>query len=86
MNGNAGYGALAPAMVVAGGLLLAAGLHALQAAWSSCCDWYGGCDCEHCEGCKGGDCCGQCGCYDEPKRPGESKGHEGHGHDGGHSH
>ncbi|MCA1819259.1 MAG: hypothetical protein ABR562_05900 [Thermoplasmatota archaeon] len=69
---------LAPALLVGGAILIGAGLHALQSAWSSCGGCYGGCDCDHCEGCKGGECCGNCGCY------GES--HEGHGHDGGHSH
>lgn len=79
---------LAPSLLIVGGILLAAGLHALQGAWSSCCGACGdyGCDCQHCEGCREGDCCGECACYGPEGRNGESPGHEGHGHDGGHSH
>ena len=71
---------------IGGAILLASGLHSLQNAWSSCCDW-SGCDCDHCEGCSGDDCCGRCGCYGGGRERGhEGPGHEGHGHDGGHSH
>ena len=80
--GDATFGA---GLVVAGAILIGAGLHALQSACSGCCGdscgYGGGCNCDHCEGCKGGDCCGKCACYSEG-----DGGHEGHGHDGGHSH
>ena len=49
--------------------------------WGDC--YGGGCDCDHCPGCAAGQCCGGCGCYGPNV---EMKGHEGHGHDGGHQH
>jgi hypothetical protein len=64
-------------LFLAGGVLLAAGLHSLQAtydAWCGCADCMGG-------GC---DCCGDdCTCGDCESCKG---GHEGHDHDGGHVH
>ena len=50
-----------------GAILLAAGLHALQASydeWCGCADCMGegGCGCNHCEECVDGDCCGNCEC------------------------
>lgn len=53
---------LGPALIIAGALLMAAGLHALQGAWTACCG-YDRCDCEHCGACSSGDCCGKCDCY-----------------------
>jgi hypothetical protein len=83
LHGHASWTSLAPAVVVGGALLLAAGLHGLQSAWASCCAWDEGCDCDHCEGCRGGACCGRCPCYG----PGGDEGHEGHDHGApGHSH
>jgi len=80
---------LMPLAFLLGGLiLLAAGLHGLQTAWSSCgdccagCGWGDGCGCDHCSECANGSCCGHCGCE------GEDEGHEGHehGNGAGHSH
>jgi hypothetical protein len=73
-------------LVMALFILAAAGLWACS--WCSCWGW-GGCGCDHCEGCREGDCCGDCACYGrEGKRGPEGAMHshdEGHGHSG-HSH
>lgn len=61
--------ALSPTMLLAGAILLGAGLLSLQSAWTAWCGNGGGC------GCCGDDCeCGDCGdcCEDDE--------HEGHGH------
>ncbi len=61
----------APIMILAGGILLAAGLLSLQSAWCTWCS-DGGAGCSCCgDDCKCGDCGDCCG-------PGE--GHEGHSH------
>src|SRR5688572_29824391 len=64
-------------MTVAGALLLALGLHALQASydmWCADCDW-DDCACDHCGDCSGGDCCGNCACAE---KGGGHGGHDGH--------
>jgi hypothetical protein len=68
-------GALGPqammssALFVGGSILLAAGLHAMQAsmdAWCDCADCMGSaCSCNHCEDCVDGECCGKCACSDD---------------------
>jgi hypothetical protein len=60
--------------LLGGAILLAAGLHALQA---SCDSW---CGCDDCMG--GCDCCGDdCACGDCAACKGGHAGHEGHDHD-----
>jgi hypothetical protein len=58
--------ALVGPFLLGGSVLLAAGLHSLQAsydAWCDCADCAGaGCGCNHCEDCVDGDCCGECSC------------------------
>src|SRR5688572_20308749 len=59
-------------------LVMALFILTAAALWSlSCCWGWGGCDCDHCEGCSGGDCCGECRCYGGK----ESGGHHEHSHD-----
>jgi hypothetical protein len=68
------------ALLLGGLVLVAAGLHALQGAYTACCDdWCDddGCGCGHCDGCKGGECCGHCGC---PKEVSHEHGPGGHQH------
>ncbi|MEA3202547.1 MAG: hypothetical protein QOI63_213 [Thermoplasmata archaeon] len=77
---DARWFSLVAPLLIGGTILLAAGLHALQAtydSWCGCDDCMGGCDC------CGDDCaCGDCGSCGK----GEANGHEGHDHDGGHDH
>jgi hypothetical protein len=75
-------------LLLPGAILLAAGLHSLQATYDAWCgDCYGGgCGCDHCRGCSGGECCGNCGCGNM-RGSGGHEGHEGHDHGPGeHSH
>lgn len=69
-------GALVSPLLIGGMILLALGLSSLQRSYDACSDWcdYDDCDCNHCAGCKRGDCCGKCECYDD------DDGHKGHKH------
>jgi hypothetical protein len=75
---------VAPNALLGGLILLGLGLMSLQRSYDACCSDYcgygGGCDCGHCEGCKGDACCGECKCCDD-----DEGGHE-HGKGGKHSH
>ena len=68
------------ALLIGGMVLLAAGLHALQGSYDNCCsdwcDYDSGCDCNHCAGCKGDACCGECKCCDDD----DDDAHKGHKH------
>lgn len=81
---NAAILTLVSAFLLSGAILLAAGLHSLQASYDSwcgdACGYGGGCGCNHCEECVDGECCGDCGCT-----PQGGHGHEGHDH-GEHGH
>lgn len=75
-------GQLVGPMIIGGSIMLAAGVALLSCGWG-CYDCYDddGCGCGHCEGCKGDDCCGHCGCANEvPHEHGADGGHEGHHH------
>jgi hypothetical protein len=60
--------AVLPALLLPGSILLAAGLHSLQATYDSWCDCAScmgaGCECDHCGACAQGECCGKCDCMD----------------------
>lgn len=78
MSGSTMAGAGMP-LLVGGLILLAAGLHGLQGAYTACCDnWCGdgGCGCGHCSDCKGGTCCGHCGCPNEVSHEHGPGGHQ----------
>jgi hypothetical protein len=86
MNANQGdvstyrYLTLVGPFLIGGAVLLAAGLHALQAsydAWCGCADCSGGCGC-----CDDGCTCGDC---DACRGSGAGAGHDSHdGHDHAH--
>jgi len=81
LDPTSGYGermyGMAGPVFIGGAILLAAGLHSLQASydsWCGDCGYGGGCGCDHCKECADGECCGHCGCE------GMNGGHEGHDH------
>lgn len=75
--------ALVAPMLVAGAILLAAGVAIMSCGGCYGCDdcGYGGCSCDHCGTCAKGDCCGSCACVEggpDPEHP-HGEGHE-HSH------
>ena len=48
--------------ILGGTVLLATGLLGLQLSYNTCVNWEETCDCECCEACDKGICCGACGC------------------------
>jgi hypothetical protein len=53
---------LVPPLIIAGAILLAGGGVAHVASFPNCCCWDEGCDCDHCDDCSEGGCCGGCAC------------------------
>jgi hypothetical protein len=64
-------------MFIGGAILLAAGIGTMSCGYGC----YGycdddGCGCGHCDGCKGDECCGHCGCDNEVPHEHGPEGHQ----------
>ncbi len=71
-------------MFIGGAIMLSAGIALMSCGWGcgsygGYCGPGGGCDCGHCDGCKGDSCCGDCACVKDDGH-GHEHGHEGHSH------